>query len=87
MYSFNQTKQNRIKIKKNRPALQHHVRGDDEFRAGEIFDGEIVAETDETDDQTDQKAQQPFHKYVLENLHFATPSPVLLEQLVLENPF
>ena len=44
-FQSNQTEPNQKK-KKYTPALQHHVRGDDEFRAGEIFDGEIVAETD-----------------------------------------
>lgn len=68
------------------PLFQHHVRRDDELDAGDILDGEIVAEADDADDQADEEAQEPFHKRVLEYLCLAPAPPVLLEQLVLENP-
>lgn len=46
----------KIEVKFREPALQHHVGGDDELNAGDVFDGEVVAKTDEADDETNEKA-------------------------------
>ena len=66
--------------------MQHHVRSDDELDAGEILDGEVVAESDEPDDQSDEEASEPLHEYVLQNLDLSSAPPILLEELVLKYP-
>lgn len=69
-----------------RPLIQHHVRSKDELNAGEVLDGEIITETNETDDTANQKTEDPFHENVLINLYLATYPPVLFEEIILRNP-
>ena len=72
--------------KKRRPSSQHHVRSNDELNTGDILNGEIVTETNETDDNANQKTEKPFHENILKNLDIATCPPVLFEEIILCNP-
>lgn len=67
------------------PPLEHHVGGDDELDAGDVLDGEVVAEADHSDDDSDEEADEPLHEDVLEDVDGVVASPVLLEELVLQN--
>ena len=65
---------------------QHHVRSNDELNTGDILNGEIITETNETDDNANQKTEKPFHENILKNLDLATSPPVLFEEIILRNP-
>lgn len=63
----------------------HEIGSDDELDAGEILDGDVVAEADEAGEQSHKEAQRPFRGDVLHDLRPALAPPILIEQLVLEN--
>lgn len=67
------------------PLLQHHVGSDDELNAGDVLDGEVVEESDESNNYTNEKAREPLDEYVLEHVDGVAAPPVLLEELVLQN--
>jgi len=68
------------------PLLQHHIGSDHKLDASEILNREIVAEAYNANDHANEKAQEPLHKNVLEYLSLPPAPPILLEELVLENP-
>lgn len=63
----------------------HKIGSDDELHAGEILDGDVVAEANEAGEQSHKEAQRPFRSDVLHDLRPALAPPVLIEQLVLKN--
>ena len=69
-----------------RPFLPDELDHVEHLDAGDVLDGEVDERGDDAGEEADEERQGPFEEDVLQHLRVGPAPPVVLEQIVLDDP-